>query len=81
MREASVSALKRSVSDWNDEQKSPVVFVESADFGVAFTKVFPSVSPKDKASYERLLRDFGGGQNNRISPVEEKEGSTAKKQQ
>ena len=56
VKEASLGAVRNSLYSSECEE----VFVTMEHFEEAFSKVFPSVSQKDRMSYDKLRREFAG---------------------
>lgn len=66
IREAAVTALRRTLlakpySTENGDDNDDDVSVDQSCFEVAFKKIHPSVSAKDKRKFEMLRRRFGDG--------------------
>ncbi|KAI8066790.1 P-loop containing nucleoside triphosphate hydrolase protein [Gongronella butleri] len=63
VRESAVAALRskfyqHGATVMNETSTAEDIFVTQANFDTAFTRISPSVSPQDKAQYDRLRKKF-----------------------
>jgi ribosome biogenesis ATPase len=58
VREAAMASLKEQLSTTSRTEQNPSTQITNEHFNIAFSKVFPSVSAKDRQAYAEIKRCF-----------------------